>query len=169
MRALGTGLLALLSLFGLAQLACVPEDVPGEVVGTYLFEGPLEINQCGDAAFPATDALEMRAELRRDLDLAVWRVPQAPIAYGVVEDDERYVFSGGGTYPAYEGCTFVQEETIAIDGVGEESPTGEVVIRITTAAGSDCTPSHAAAGGPFLALPCEIRWSMEGEAIDPLF
>lgn len=169
MRSLGTGLLLLTLGGGLLALACVPEDVPGEVVGTYEFEGRLEGNECGEAAFPAVDPLQMRAELRRDLEMAVWRVPQAPIAYGVVEDDDRFVFTGGGTYPAYEGCTFVQEETIAIDGVGEENPTGEIEIRIGTATGSDCTASHAAAGGPFLALPCAIRWSMDGTAIDPLF
>jgi len=169
MRTLGSGLLLLVLIAAATELACVPEDVPGEVVGTYEFEGRLDVNQCGEAAFPATGTLEMRAELRRDLDMAVWRVPQAPITYGVVEEDERYVFTGGGTYPAYEGCTFVQEEMIAIDGVGEDDPTGEIVIRISTAAGSDCTPSHAAAGGPFLALPCEIRWSMDGATIDPIF
>ncbi|MBO6938946.1 MAG: hypothetical protein JJ863_28520 [Deltaproteobacteria bacterium] len=169
MRTLGSGLLLLVLLAAATDLACVPEDVPGEVVGTYEFEGRLEVNECGSAAFPAVDTLEMRAELRRDLDMAVWRVPQAPITYGVVEDDDSYVFTGGGTYPAYEGCTFVQEEMIAIDGVGEESPTGETVIRISVAAGSDCTPSHTVAGGPFLALPCEIRWSMDGSAIDPIF
>jgi hypothetical protein len=169
MRALGSGLLVLSLCAAMLDLACVPEDVPGEVVGTYEFEGRLEVNECGSAAFPATDTLEMRAELRRDVDMAVWRVPQAPIAYGVVEDDETYIFTGGGTYPAYEGCTFVQEETIEVEGVGEESTSGRTVIRISAAAGSDCTPSHAAAGGPFLALPCEIRWSMDGTAIDPIF
>ncbi len=169
MRALGSGLLLLSLCAAALGLACVPEDVPGEVVGTYEFQGRLEVNECGEAAFPAVDPLEMRAELRRDLDMAVWRVPQAPIAYGVVEEDETYVFSGGGTHPAYEGCTFVQEELIEVEGVGEETTTGRTVIRITTAAGSDCTASHAVAGGPFLALPCEIRWTMDGESIDPLF
>jgi len=169
MRALGP-LLLLLTLGTLAlALACVPEDVPGEVVGTYEFEGRLEVNECGDAAFPAVDPLELRAELRREQTMAVWRVPQAPVAYGVVEEDETYVFTGGGTFPAYEGCTFVQEEIIEVEGVGEEAATGRTVIRITTAAGSDCTASHAAAGGPFLALPCEIRWSLDGTSIDPLF
>ena len=167
------GLFSLLLTIGLAGLvlACAPQDVPGEVVGTYHFVGPLEVNECG-SGFPATDSLDMRVELRRDLTMGVWRSPQAAISYGVIEDDEtpeRWVFEAGGTYPAYEGCAFVQEETIELDTVDDDGASGTTVIRIYPSSGSNCAASLAALGGPFLTLPCEARWAIEGEPIDPIF
>ena len=172
MRALGLGLLLLTLSLAAGSLACAPPDVPGEVVGTYRFTGPLETNECGAMAFPATDTLDMRVELRRELTMAVWRSPQAPINYGVIEDDvepERWLFEGGASYPAYEGCVFIQEERIELDSVDPEGASGTTVVRISPAPGSNCLPSLAVAGGPFLALPCEASWTIDGEPIEPLF
>ena len=169
LRRLGQLLLLVVTPLALAVWACVPEDVPGEVVGTYHFVGELTTNECGEAAYPAANPLEMRVELRRDLELAVWRAPQAPINHGVVEDDEVWRFETAVDFPAYEGCIFVQEEQIVLEGIEGDEPTGRTAIRVVPSPGSDCTPSHAAAGGPFLALPCEIHWELEGEAIAPIF
>jgi hypothetical protein len=47
-----------------------------------------------------------------------------------------------------------------VDLVGEN----EIAVRV---ASGDCRPSLEANGGPFERLPCEVRYELEGELIDP--
>ena len=157
------------SLLSLPLWGCMQPDPPGERVASYLYAGTLESNECGEAAFPAVDPMEVRVELRQDDTLAIWRRPGAAIAHGVVEEDGTWRFTIFTQHPAYEGCAFVQEERIELHDVGGEAPTSTVAVNISTAPGYDCTPSHIAAGGPFVALPCRASWSLEGEVIAPLF
>ncbi len=61
-------------------------------------------------------------------------------------------------------------------GLGEDAGpaapqqfTGTHSIRITPDVGSNCSPSLVSFGGPFPALPCEVRYDVVGEPTDPLF
>jgi hypothetical protein len=44
---------------------------------------------------------------------------------------------------------------------------GENEIAVRVAAGTDCRASLEDNGGPFERLPCEVRYELEGELIDP--
>jgi hypothetical protein len=61
------------------------------------------------------------------------------------------------------------------DGAAEERASssgsadliGENEIAVRVASGSDCRASLEENGGPFERLPCEVRYELEGELIDP--
>lgn len=197
-------------------LACLSggEDAAeGENMGSYLFTGVLEANECGAAA-PVLDTVEFRVQLRNDRGQAIWRRPDAPVTYGTVLGDTWTIQTSTST-PLYETCSMTQTETIIVtadtiaadagpadagpDDAGASDPgegdagegdahvdldggasdaappppqydfAGTHVIRVTPDAGSDCSPSLATYGGPFPALPCEVRYRLSGVPTDPLF
>lgn len=43
---------------------------------------------------------------------------------------------------------------------------GRHTIHLTPSAGSNCTPALAAAGGPFLAIPCDVDYALSGETTE---
>ena len=190
MRALGIVCFPFaLSVTALGSLACVPQEIPGEVVGTYRFQGPLEESTCGPG-LPVVDQIDFRVELRRDETMAIWRRPEAPIIYGVVDEDEEWRFEIQNAIPAYDRdpvsgrgpCVFEQIETIELtahvpDGLPNEDDEdedevvyeGSSTVVIRPAAGYDCGPSLAVNGGPFNALPCSVEYTFDGVSIDPIY
>ena len=53
------------------------------------------------------------------------------------------------------------------DGVAMNRLVGENEIRFTPVTGSICTAATAASGGPFQALPCGVRYRLEGNSESP--
>lgn len=182
-RGLGYALLVALGIGGVFTLGCVPQDVPGEAVGSFLFSGPLGETSCGPG-LPVNSEIEFRVEMRRDGDMAIWRRPGSPIVYGFVDEDEVWQFDVNVAIPAYDvdpvsgrgPCVFEQLEHIEVRAVGDDDEvdegveyigSSEVVIR--PSAGSDCSPSLVVYGGPFDTLPCAVDYRFESESLDPLF
>ncbi len=46
---------------------------------------------------------------------------------------------------------------------------GTSVIELTPVAGADCARAHSINGGPFLALPCRVRYDLSGAARSSVF
>ncbi|MCA9616861.1 MAG: hypothetical protein H6721_23350 [Sandaracinus sp.] len=103
-------------------LACLASPAPeGDLVGDFLVQGVLEANECGAAAVPANETIELRVQVRRDGNLASWRTPAGGVVRGVHGDGE-FAFSVASTIPIYEadpalgtaGCSLDQLESITV-------------------------------------------------------
>lgn len=57
------------------------------------------------------------------------------------------------------------------DGSAPQAPDAELegthLVELTPASGSDCTSALAAAGGPFLELPCALEYALSGTEREP--
>ena len=53
-----------------------------------------------------------------------------------------------------------------VAAAGAETMEGSLEITFVPTAGSDCTPSLAAYGGPFAALPCSVRYELTAQRQD---
>jgi hypothetical protein len=183
-------IVALLALV-LGASECEPAS-PGEVVASLEVTATLEYNHCGDQAVPAEPTLEFGAEILRDGERATWRRPGAPPLEGIY-DDGTYVFVTHAQQVLIEpdptwgdpGCIVdeVQATEMQIsveEGADAGAPepdaglpdvpatmTGLLEIRLTPVPDSYCVPMLAVAGGPFHALPCSLRYRLEGEGTGP--
>ena len=167
----------------LLLVACVPSEMPGTDQGSHHFTGVLLENSCGPSAVPAESIIEMNVQLRRDGALGLWRRPGAPLIYGSAQDDGGYRFQLGSTVGVYEydpvtntgPCSLDQYETITIEVVESDDEEegiryeGTSEVRFAPSSGSDCSPSLAAFGGPFLQMPCGVEYELQSEAIDTIF
>jgi len=181
----------------LLLVAGCPQPLPGESVGTFAVEGQLEHNECGMQAVPARNPVEFPVEIRVDDGRAVWRRHEAPLVSGVVTDDGSYEFESETRIDAIEGdpaqgraaCVLVQREQVTARVLGAEPVPGPAdggvqdaagepedaeaqlegshTIELSPVSGADCGPLLAASGGPFLELPCDLEYTLEGTARDP--
>jgi hypothetical protein len=186
-------IVALLAL-ALGASECEPAP-PAERVATLEVTASLEYNHCGDQAVPADPTLAFAAEVLRDGTRAIWRRPGGSDLEGIY-DDGTYVFVTHTQQVLIEpapawgepGCTVdeVQATEMQItveegeEGADAGAPepdagvpdvpatmTGLLEIRLTPVADSYCVPMLAVAGGPFHALPCSLRYRLEGEGTAP--
>jgi hypothetical protein len=167
------------------------EEPPGEPVGAFEATGLMVEQSCG-AAIPAADPLDLSFDLRAEAGgRAYWRRPGGPMFAGVYKDSE-YTFTVSQSWTVIEpdrfrgfvGCsvtqrdtfTFVVEEVDTTEGDDEVGVDGGVepallglsgsqTTEITPLSGADCTPAVAAAGGPFLSLPCRVEYVLTGSGI----
>jgi hypothetical protein len=92
-------------------------------------------------------------------------------------------------FRGYPGCSVTQQDVFSFEvdtvdagmegdaGVGDSSDadaggdpalmtlSGSQTTDIVPLTGSDCTPAVAAAGGPFLALPCRVEYVLTGSGV----
>lgn len=169
---------------------------PGDPVGTFDVTGHLEENSCGELAVPAIDPLRFAVEIRERSGEAFWRRPERGVVSGTARGDGSFRFRTETLVPliapdpdpdfGHAGCALRQTEVVDVtvaaagraDGgvpdAGESAAgnasvlTGANVIDLVPEPGSDCTPALVVAGGPFLALPCRVGYSFEGEPADAL-
>jgi hypothetical protein len=87
---------------------------------------------------------------------------------------------GDPAEPDGDPCTLIIDESLRLEVFEDDEPrvdggaredaegglTGENVIAMRAAAGSQCSRVLVAAGGPFEQLPCAARYTLEGELID---
>ena len=184
-------------LLGVPLSGC-PVDPEGDVVGTYSVSGSLVENSCGSTAFAAQDPIDFVVELRaEDHGPAYWRRPTTGIVSGSHTGDE-YRFRTEAPVTLYgpdveagtAGCTLAQIETIQITakastlddaGVPLDQGTadagvaadgtfrGTSTIELSPTADSNFLRAVALSGGPFLALPCRVRYDLSGVARSPVF
>ena len=184
--------MTLLALLALLTGAC-HQTFPGEALGSFDVVGHLEHNECGQSAVPAVDPMHFAVEIRDDRGQVVWRRAGQPIVNGM-EQEGALVFHSLRPLPLFgrdldtgrAGCTLAQREVVRVRlaeataedaGVADPSDAGgeaglalegENWMQLIPTEGSDCTPALAVVGGPFAALPCEVRYTLEGSAREPL-
>lgn len=187
MRSVGRAIL-----LAIVALGCAPQ-YPGEPVGSFEVVGRLEENACG-AAIQALDPVTFRVELREEQGQAFWRRPDFPVVSGTALDgtyrfrsQARIVVIAADPDPdfGHPGCTVTQSEVVEVilepvdsdagaptaDAGEPEEPSmhleGTHTIDIAPDVGSSCAPATAALGGPFLALPCSVDYTLEGTPSAP--
>jgi hypothetical protein len=174
-----------------APIAGCTVTLPGEPVGTFEITMRLEENTCGPQAVVITDGQRFVAELRRgDNNTAYWRIPDQKMLDGWV-DDEKYHFtftSIVATSAPERGprCDIVQSASLVAEVEREESDdddkerdagtdggegdagasealvlTAVYKLDIGQAAGTDCSAALAPKG-PFVNLPCVVRYRFRG-------
>lgn len=161
--------------------------------------GWLEQNACG-SGYPAPEQLLFHVELR-DVhgSLGWWRLPDAPIASGVLEEGRfrfehhaRVVAAPAQPERGLPGCSLDRVETIegalhirdasladggvpdgsrnedasTAEAAGAQRLEGTTTVRVSAAAGSDCSSFVGAGTGQFPALPCELRFQLVGDRLD---
>jgi hypothetical protein len=113
----------------LLATGCKEPAPPGTRVGSFALEGTLEENTCGQGFAPAL-SISFVAELRRDGDVAYWRMGSTgPRSQGTIDDQGEFRFQqqssiDGWPADAANGippCRFLQTETI--EGQVELAPT----------------------------------------------
>lgn len=184
MRTVGRAILLAIAAFG-----CAPQ-YPGEPVGSFEVTGRLEGNECG-AAINALDPVSFLVELRQDRGQAFWRRPDFPVVSGTAIDgtyrfrsQTRMVVIASDPDPdfGHAGCTVTQSEVVEVvlspvetdagvtpgDGGEAVGPSmhleGTHTIDIAPDVGQNCLPATAALGGPFVALPCGIDYTLDGSS-----
>ncbi|MCA9531676.1 MAG: hypothetical protein KC543_16220 [Myxococcales bacterium] len=156
--------------------ACNP-DPPGEPAGTYAVQGTLVENTCGPGVAAVPDPLSFNAELRVDPDGPVyWRRAGRPIVTGVAKGN-AYQFQSRGSYPisGVEQCTLSENNDLTFTVEGAEAAdrdagagagttlSGKLVTLFAASSGSDCRRLLAVNGGPWLALPCQVTYTLDGK------
>ena len=115
----------------LLATGCKEPAPPGTAVGSFALEGTLEENTCGQG-FAPSPTISFVAELRRDGDVAYWRMGSTgPRSPGTIDDSGEFRFQqqaqidGWAADPAngIPACRFLQTETIS--GHVELAPTTE--------------------------------------------
>jgi len=159
-----------------ALLGSCEETIPGELVGAYQITMRIDDNGCGMGALPLPDGHRYAAELRAEGERGYWRVPRAAPMDGRYDEDERsFRFSYatalelGNADAGTAGCRVLREETLTgeIDARREEDTLlGEHVISFRTDPSGRCADVRGPLG-PFVALPCEARYAVEGTPRDP--
>ncbi len=171
-------------------LSCT-NQLPGETVGTYRIVMNLEENTCGAKAVNLRDGKTFSVELRQDKGHGYWHVADRLPVEGTLNDDYSFEFvfsslvASEGPDAGPNGCRLVQDEVLsgslrsvsASDGGMSDGGqagggplnalVGEHVLRISGYGGTDCSRALQVAGGPFEALPCEIRYRLTGTPRDP--
>ncbi len=172
---------------------CRPVNLSGESVGQFRVTGTLDETSCGDG-YPAPPSSTFYVELRREPDSSYgyWKLPNAPLVAGLLDRRGNFRFTDTQQVTGVEpdpasgvvGCDLPREEVVAgvvADELGADGAvngdagaggalTGTTTIRITPAAGGDCSPLLLPAGGAFPVLPCELSFRLDGERLaSPLF
>ena len=165
-------------------LGCTPPEGPAAAelheLGSYQFEGTLQSNGCGRGAVPALDPVEFGATLFAAEGYAAWQLNDGPRIYGTVRADQSWRFGSEQVLTVFEpdptqnrnGCALIQTELVTLNDMPMGSPdaslaapetvVGESSIEFTPTTGSDCRPSISSFGGPFIALPCQLKYELRG-------
>lgn len=153
-------------------LAGCMQELPGELVGSFEVRGLLDSNGCGEQAVPAFESFQVGVEVREDADgRAYWVRDDSPTVQGVATEAGRvYSFRADGRIStAVPNCVLSQVERVSVELAEAKSDTvamtlaGENTVDIGATSGSDCRALLAAFGGPFLALPCTLRYTLESD------
>lgn len=105
----------------LLATGCKEPTPPGTRVGSFALEGTLAENSCGQGFAPAL-SISFVAELRRDGDVAYWRMGSTgPRSQGTIDDEGEFRFQQQSTIDGWAAdpvngipaCRFLQTETIA--------------------------------------------------------
>ena len=167
------------------------EEPPGEAVGSFEATGLMVEQSCG-SAIPAPDPLDLTFDLRaEDGGRAYWRRQGGQMFAGIHTDGE-YTFTVSQSwmviepdrFRGYVGCSVTQRDifTFVVDEVEAESEepelgadagavpslltlSGAQITEIDPLSGADCTPAVAAAGGPFLSMPCRVEYVLTGSGV----
>jgi hypothetical protein len=165
--------------FVLFVAACETPGPPGDRVGEFRISARLDSNGCGPSAVQATQSAEFDVDLRREGE-AGWWIPdgQAPVP-GEVDESGAFRFEIRGQTAVREedptqglaACTLdhVDEVRGFVSGGEDAGPAaslaGEESLSFAASAGSDCSDQLGLGTGQFLALPCQVRYVLEGNAL----
>lgn len=164
-------------------------DPPGDEIGTYKVRMSLRENTCGASAVHLQDNRSYTAQLRADDSRGYWRLPgQQPIVGRYEDGDFEFTFESAVASSAPDAgayCQLIQSEKLAgsvvrpgakdagadadADGSAEDATVtsdtvllqAEHVLTISAAPGTDCSEALAPVG-PFLQLPCTLRYALTG-------
>lgn len=164
-------------------LAGCSDQLPGELVGAYRVVMEVDDNTCGLSGLPLADGHTYTAELRERTPLGYWRVPKAAPMEGRYENGSfRFTYSSvlelGSLDAGTSGCRVLREE--ALEGTVDPTASilndagklperdgpaleGEHVINFRPDPNGRCNMVRGPLG-PFIALPCEARYVIEGSA-----
>jgi hypothetical protein len=116
-------LLALATTFA---VACMPNEIPGEPVGTYRVTGSLEQNSCGSGAVPAADPLQFEVQILDDRGVGVWALSDKPFVYGTLTDEGDFSFKTETSYALEQNqvrsVTSDEEEIARLFSPDRENP-----------------------------------------------
>ena len=172
----------------LAIAGCRPTQLAGRSLGQYAVTGTLEENECA-AGYPVPPSTSFYVELRREPGSSVgyWKLPDGPLAAGSIDGDGRFRFEQRVQVSAIApdvangvaGCVLERAEVVrgqldaaVLDGGEPDAGTsasdlrGETIITVSPVPGGNCSPLLVAFGGAFPALPCELRYALDGERLD---
>jgi hypothetical protein len=188
--------LVILGVLCAGATTCEPAS-SGDLVASLDVTATLQENQCGQEAVPADETMRFDADVRRDGSTAQWIRAGAAALHGSVTGDDVYEFTTRAQQVliepepdwAIEGCIVdeVQTTQLRLDieaapdaGVASDGGTADAgpvtvpatmegvhEVVITPVPGSYCVPMLNVAGGPFVALPCTVRFLLEGEGTAP--
>lgn len=143
----------------------------------------IESNTCGPGAVQAPGSAEFEVEIRRQGETGWW-IPEglAPVM-GVLDDRGTFEFAVSGQIAVraedpVQGLapcsldkvdevrgTIVQgpaDEADAAPEGGAATLAAEEALSFGATSGSDCSDQLGVGTGQFLALPCQVRYSLEG-------
>ncbi len=160
----------------------------GDDIGTYRVTMKLEENTCGPSAVHVQDGQMYKVQLRADGARGYWRLPGQPSIEGRYDDGEfQFGFNSVAVQSPEDAeivCQILQDEVLtgrvdisdADAGVerdagasadDDEALTGEHVLTLREAEGTDCSAALTSAGGGFEKLPCTVRYSLTGTPTKP--
>ncbi len=179
----------------LLLLACLEKEKPGQSLGTFRVVSSLAENTCGSSAVGAIDPLVYDIELRKGNGVVYWIRGRAPAVTAPMDRNGGFVLRSNleqlfAKSTADEAaCVAEQREVLratlksfnvtapdggvpaadagADAGATIEVPTfsGENTIDFSPTATSNCARMLAAYGGPFAALPCRVRYTLQADVL----
>lgn len=155
-----------LMIVALGALGC-PSEYPGEPVGTYAVTAAVGESSCGPG-IGGSGPLEFEVEIRRDGEVGYWIGPDGLARVGRIDEQGTYRFKLEQRIQVRAGdaqtAPCVMDQVDEVTGTAAGSLIGTEALAIAVTAGADCSDQMGITTGKFLALPCEIRWELEGAA-----
>jgi hypothetical protein len=164
-----------------------------ESLGQYQVQGTLEDNACGEG-HTAPPSFAFYVELSRGAGSShgYWKLPDGPMVDGTLDREGAFRFEERVQATAIEsepdlgipGCALERAEVVSGQIIAptpseedaELSPDGgapaererlrgTTTVTVSPVAGGDCSALLSVFGGPFPALPCQLRYRLDGERL----
>lgn len=148
---------------------------PGDPIGQFAITGALRRDDCEAAVLGVVDPWEFEVKLSRLGSDLYWLNGREAIS-GSISADRSFAFDARvdialeRSRAGRPGCTLSRRDrasgTLSPDAVTAATIEGEIAFRYEVRPGFDCSNAIGVPGG-FARLPCEVRFDLAGERLDP--
>ena len=143
-------------------------ELPGKEVGTYAVHSTLDETTCGPSV--GSPERQFEVQIRRDGEVGYWIGPtQVPIQ-GRIDEEGKFTFRTNEQVLVREGDEATGLAPCAMDqidlaeGTADAGLSGTEHMWIGTTSGADCRDQIGLMPGQFIELPCEMSFTLAGEA-----
>lgn len=142
-------------------------ELPGKEVGTYQVLATLEESTCGPSVGDEERAFDV--QIRRDGQVGYWIGPSQVPVQGRIDEEGNFTFRTSEQILVREGddsiglAPCMMDQVDLAEGTADAGLSGSEHLWIGSTSGADCRDQVGLMPGQFIALPCEMSFTLAGE------